>query len=99
MAQVIDNTVTEGLSGKHRQIVFKQMYGNTYTAKTPAKRTKPFTPEEIQRHEHFRQAVQQAATELQDPVEKAKWEAQKGNYKTAFGACVAFHYKQLANPE
>lgn len=95
MARVKDNVITMGLSGRvSKTHQFRVMYGETWLAEMPSERTKPFTPEETARQEKFRQVAQQVRTELSDPVEKAKWEAQKGKYKTAYGAAFAFYYKQ-----
>lgn len=71
-----------------------------FTAEKKNPRVKPFTVEEMARQEKFRTVAQQVRTELSDPVEKAKWEAQKGDkYATAFGAAFAFYYKQAGGGE
>lgn len=71
-----------------------------FTAQRKNPRSTPFTPEETARQEKFRQVAQQVRTELSDPVEKAKWEAKKGDkYATAYGAAFAFYYSQVEGGE
>lgn len=98
MAIVIDNIITEGLSGKvSRNHQFRQIYGSTWLCKNPRPRTTPYTAGELELQDRFAQAARLAAADMADPVKRAEWvvKARKAKYKTPFGAAFAYHYAQI----
>lgn len=97
MAIVVNNMMTEGLSGKVSRIhQFKQIYGNTWLCRNPRRRTSPYSSGELELHKRFGQASRLAHADMEDPIKKAEWAAKaKGTkYKTAYGAAFAYHYVQ-----
>lgn len=76
MAQVKDNDLTEGLSGKFgKKIVFRQVNGITIAAQAPKQKAKPTEKQENQ-NKRFSEASTYAKNALLDPTLKAFYEAE-----------------------
>lgn len=83
---------------KHSDIIFKEMYGETFTSQICNPRTKPFSEAELARQEKFRQAAAATKTVLADPTTCAPYEAEfkeQKKYKTLYGYIFAKEMAKL----
>lgn len=83
---------------KHSDIIFKEMYGETFTSQICNPRTKPFSQAELDRQEKFRQAAAAAKTAMADPTTRATYEAEfeaQTKYKSLYGYILAKEYAKL----
>ena len=83
---------------KHSDIIFKEMYGETFTSQICNPRTKPFSEAELARQEKFRQASAATKTALADPSTRAPYEAEfkeQKKYKTLYGYIFAKEMAKL----
>jgi hypothetical protein len=90
MAQVKDNIVTEGFSGKlGSKIVFRQLGNRTVVAKR-SRTSEITTPNQATHRQRFRQAAAYAKVKMLDPAAKAEYEAMAKQYEltSAFAAAV-----------
>ncbi len=88
-----NNVLTEGLSGKIQQIVFRQKAGETIVSKRPAITTVPPTAAQQNIRFTFRDAVIYAASVLADPVLKLAYKAKAKPGQSAFNVAVADFFK------
>lgn len=76
MAQVKDNMVMQGVSGKvGKMIVFRQRLGKTIVAKAP-QRTAPLTANQVAHTNKFKAAAAYAKTVLADPLQRERYSAE-----------------------
>jgi hypothetical protein len=74
MAQIIDNILTEGITGMiGGQIVFRSWNGKTFVYKSPRKPTKQSAIQRENRSK-FRRATAFAKNMMKDPVKKAEYQ-------------------------
>ena len=89
MAQVKDNDLTEGLSGKFgKKIVFRQVNGVTIAAQAPKQKAK-FTEKQENQNKRFSEASTYAKNALLDPTLKAFYEAEDKKKKGVSSRNVA----------
>ena len=89
MAQVKDNDLTEGLSGKFgKKIVFRQVNGVTIAAQAPKQKAK-FTEKQENQNKRFSEASTYAKNALLDPTLKAFYEAEARKKKGVSSRNVA----------
>ena len=83
---------------KHSDIIFKEMYGETFTSQICNPRTKPFSEAELARQDLFRQAAAATKTALADPTTRATYEAEfkaQTKYNSLYGYVLAKEYAKL----
>ena len=83
---------------KHSDIIFKEMYGETFTSQICNPRTKPFSEAELARQKKFRQAAAATKTVLADTSTRAPYEAEfkeQKKYKTLYGYIFAKEMAKL----
>ena len=83
---------------KHSDIIFKEMYGETFTSQICNPRTKPYSQAELDRQDLFRQASVATKTALADPSTRATYEAEfkaQTKYKSLYGYVHAKEYAKL----
>jgi hypothetical protein len=91
MAKTQDNVVTEGLSGRIAQLVFKQWFGRTVVGKRRRASTKEPDEETKQRRLRFKQAILYAKIAISDAVKKMFYASRAQPGQTAFNmACADF---------
>ena len=99
MAEVIDNIITKGLSGKvaNSDYTFRQQNGKTFLVKK-SRTTKEPTEAQLAVRTKFSEASAKAKADIEDAEKKAEWQAKakasKGKYSTAYGAAFAYYYSQ-----
>lgn len=93
MSTVINNVITEGLSGKiSDKYTFAQIAnGKTILKRIGLKKGEP-TPAQQAQREKFKLVVQQAKEALQDPIQKAAFEAQTKKGDTLLGTTFKYFY-------
>lgn len=90
MAQVKDNIVTEGFSGKiGNKLVFRQLGNRTIATKRP-RRSEVVSEQQAAHQQRFRKAAAYARLKMQDPAAKAEYEILARQYEltSAFAAAV-----------
>jgi hypothetical protein len=90
MAQVKDNIVTEGFSGKlANKIVFRQVGNRTIVAKRP-RRSEIISEDQAAHRQRFKSAAAYARAKMQYPAEKAAYAELAKRYEltSAFAAAV-----------
>lgn len=98
MARVINNIITEGLSGKIAKsgYTFRQVNGKTIFAKKGESKAEP-SEAQLAVRDKFKAAAQKAHADMGDPEKKKQWEETArnsgGKYKTALGAALAHYFK------
>ena len=83
---------------KHSDIIFKEMYGETFTSQICNPRTKPYSQAELDRQDLFRQASVATKTALADPSTRATYEAEfkaQTKYKSLHGYMMAQEMAKL----
>ncbi len=83
---------------KHSDIIFKEMYGETFTSQICNPRTKPFSEAELARQEKFRQASAATKIAMADTSTRAPYEAEfkeQKKYKTLYGYIFAKEMAKL----
>ena len=83
---------------KHSDIIFKQMYGETFTSQICNPRTKPYSQAELDRQDLFRQAAAATKTALANPTIRATYEAEfdaQTKYKSLYGYVLAKEHAKL----
>ncbi len=88
-----NNIITEGLSGKIQQIVFRQHAGKTIVSKRPKITTIPPTASQLNIRLTFRDAVIYGRSILADPVLNLAYKAKARPGQTAFNVAVADFFK------
>ena len=88
MSQSTNNIVTEGLSGKVYQLVFKQWFGRTIVAKRPRKFT-TVTSNQLNIRENFKKAATYAKAAITDAVLKLAYKAKAKPGQTAYNMAFA----------
>ena len=88
MSRTIDNIVTEGLSGKVYQLVFKQWFGRTIVAKRPRKFT-TVTSNQLTIRENFKKAATYAKAAITDAALKLAYKAKAKPGQTAYNMAFA----------
>lgn len=97
MAKVIDNIITEGLSGKisSDKYTFRRSNGNTYLVRKSISNVEP-SAEQLAIREKFKVAAGKAREDLKDAAKKKEWQkiadASGGKYTTAYGAAFGYYY-------
>ncbi len=97
MAEVINNIITEGLSGKIAKsgYVFRQVNGKTIFAQKSVSKAEP-TAAQLAVRDKFKTAVQKAHADMANEEKKEEWQqAAKnsgGKYTTALGAAIAHYF-------
>ncbi len=86
---VKNNVLTEGLSGKFQQVVFRQRAGKTVVAKWPAITNLPATAAQQTIRVSFSDAVAFAKSILTDPALKLAYKAKAKPGQSAFNAAIA----------
>ncbi len=100
MAQVIDNLITEGLSGKvasSRYTFRHTANGKTFLVQKPTINAAP-TPAQIASQTRFKRAVELTNADMADSAKAAEWLAKSRaskNYSTARGIAFAHYYASL----
>lgn len=90
MAQVKDNIVTEGLSGKlANKLVFRQVGNRTIVAKRP-RLSEVISEDQLAHRQRFKSAAAYAKAKMLDPIEKAAYTELAKRYEltSAFAAAV-----------
>ena len=95
MAKIKGNIVTEGLSGKVGQLVFRKRRGKT-TAYVLSPSKKTATPKQEESRLRFAAAVTQARQALQNPAELKRFEqlAVKTGKESAYSAAISWFMGQ-----
>ncbi|WP_320054697.1 hypothetical protein [uncultured Acetobacteroides sp.] len=90
MAEVKNNIVTQGVSGKlGDMIVFRQVHGRTIIAAKP-KQSEKKSEKQVEHQKRFQSAVIYGKAATADPAKKAEYEAGKGDkYNSAYQVAVA----------
>lgn len=98
MSTVVNNVITEGLSGKiGKNYTFVQTTnGKTIIRRIPAISKKVSDAQQAQR-EKFKLVVQQAREALQDAEQKANFEAQTKKGGTVLGTAFKYFYALTEN--
>ena len=100
MAKVVNNIITEGLSGAvaESRYTFRQVGGKTYLVRKSIS-TAPVTEAQLAGRTLFAEAARAARADMADAGQAAHWadvaRASK-RYSTAYGAAMAHHYALLA---
>lgn len=96
MSQSKNNIVTEGLSGKIYQLVFKQWFGRTVVAKRPRKFT-TVTSNQLNIREAFKSAAIYAKAAITDAALKLAYKAKAKPGQTAYNMAFAdfFHAPEI----
>lgn len=94
MAKSSNNVVTYGLQGLiGRMLVFKQMNGKTVVANRPRKSTKPYTAEQLEIQQRFKEAALYAQAAIQDASLKERYEEAASSGQSAFNAAFSDYFK------
>ena len=82
---------------KHSDIIFKEMYGETFTSQICNPRTTPYTEAELARQEKFAQvrANIKALSEEQKAEYAAQFKKYPGKYTTLNGYIFAKEYEKI----
>ena len=88
MSHTRDNIVTEGLSGKVYQLVFKQWFGRTIVAKRPRKFT-TITSNQLSVRENFKKAATYAKAAITDAALKLAYKAKAKPGQSAYNIAFA----------
>lgn len=88
MSQSKNNIVTEGLSGKVYQLVFRQWFGRTVVAKRPIKFT-TVTANQLTIRENFKKAAIYAKAAITDAALKLAYKAKAKSGQTAYNMAFA----------
>jgi predicted NBD/HSP70 family sugar kinase len=97
MALVVNNIITEGLSGKIGKsgYTFKQVNGKTVFAEKSVSKAEP-TPAQLEVREKFKAASEKARADMADSTKKEEWQQaaknSAGKYTTALGAAIAHYF-------
>lgn len=98
MAQVKDNVITEGLSGKlgKSNYCFRQMFGKTILG-LKAVSSVPSSDNQVIVKVKFAEAARMARVDMKDPVKAKEWSDKLNNstYNTAYGLAMATYFKVL----
>lgn len=96
--KVIDNLITEGLSGKvvQSKYCFRRHYGNTFLTLKPIP-TGEESPQQRQVKSWFTEAQRLASIDMADDAKRRLWEQKlkKTKYKTPKGRAFAHYFQQL----
>ncbi len=87
-----DNVITEGFSGKHRQIVFRQLNGETIASKRP-RRKKEATAAQLNVRAIFKEAAAYAKAVMTDAVKKLVYLAKAKPGLSGFNLALADYFK------
>jgi len=92
MSQSKNNIVTEGLSGKLYQLVFKQWFGKTIVAKRP-RTVSTVTANQLTIRESFKAAAMYAKAAMSNAATKLAYKAKAKPGQTAFNMAIADFFK------
>ncbi len=92
MSQSKNNIVTEGLSGKLYQLVFKQWFGKTIVAKRP-RTFSTVSPNQLSIRESFKAAATYAKAAISNAATKLAYKAKAKPGQTAYNMAFADFFK------
>ncbi len=91
--KTVKNIVTEGLSGRIRQLVFRQWQGQTIVSSAPVPNSVPATAAQQLTRDTFRQAAIYAKAILQDIATKLAYKAKARPGESAYNVAIADFFK------
>jgi len=87
------NIVTDGLSGRIKQLVFRQWQGQTVVASAPSPSNIPATADQLEIQQTFKEAVIYAKAILTDAAAKLAYKAKAKRGQSAFNVALRDFFK------
>lgn len=96
MARVKNNIAIEGLQGMlGKQLVFRQVNGQTVVSMRPAKPEGPRTPNQLAWQEKFKIARNWARKQLENPTVAAEWKGKCVGNQSAMSLLIREYFRRV----